>query len=183
MRARSIVHPWVKGRFVGRGATLTVLAMVCLGMAQGAIPARADEAVRLRITTPAADAAELTIDELRAMGETKFATSTPWTDGKQEFMGVTGAQIVAALEAKGAKLDAKSVLAVANNDYSIVIPFEVFAQPTTLIAFSQNGAAMPVRDKGPFWIVFPYDTDGEFVSSSYQSYSIWGLQRLDFQAH
>ncbi len=58
----------------------------------------------------------------------------------------------------------------------------MFSQPTTLIAFVQNGAAMTVRDKGPFWIVFPYDNDAKFMSSSYQSYSIWGLEHLDFQA-
>jgi hypothetical protein len=165
-----------------RIATAALLAALCLGLAQGAAPAMADDAVRLGVTTSATDAVELSVDELRALGETGFATGTPWTKGKQKFEGVSGAQIVAAMRAKGRKLDAKSVLAVANNDYSIVIPFEVFNQPTTLIAFARNGAAMPVRDKGPFWIVFPYDDDARFLASSYQSYSIWGLERLDFQA-
>jgi hypothetical protein len=165
-----------------RGAKAALLAVLCLGFTQFAAPAKADDAVRLGVTISATNAVEFSIDELRAMGETSFSTTTPWTKGTQKFEGVTGAQIVAALEAKGAKPDAESVLAVANNDYSIVVPYEVFAQPTTLIAFSQNGAAMPVRDKGPFWIVFPYDQDAKFLSSSYQSYSIWGLERLDFQA-
>jgi hypothetical protein len=159
-----------------------LLAALCLGLAQGAVTAKADDAVKLGVTTSATSALELTVDELRAMGDTRFATATPWTKGTQKFEGITGAQIVAAMEAKGQKLDAKSVLAVANNDYSIVIPFEVFNQPTTLVAFAQNDGAMPVRDKGPFWIVFPYDQDAKFLSSSYQSYSIWGLERLDFQA-
>jgi len=169
-------------RLKARIATAAIFAALCLGLAQGSTPAKADDMVRLGVTTSATNAVELSIDDLRAMGDTRFATGTPWTKGTQKFEGITGAQIVAAMEAKGQKLDAKSVLAVANNDYSIVIPFEVFNQPTTLVAFAQNGAAMPVRDKGPFWIVFPYDQDSKFLSSSYQSYSIWGLERLDFQA-
>jgi hypothetical protein len=158
-----------------------LLAVLGFGLAQAA-PAKAEDAVKLGVTTSATTAVELTIDELRAIGDTSFATATPWTKGTQKFEGVTGAQIVAAMEAKGQKLDGKGVLAVANNDYSIVIPFEVFNQPTTLVAFAQNGAGMSVRDKGPFWIVFPYDQDDKFLASSYQSYSIWGLERLDFQA-
>jgi hypothetical protein len=172
-------YQWMQGYLRRRGAVAALLMAMTAGLAQGA---SAEDAVRLGVSTPAATAAEFTLDELRAMGETRFATSTPFTKGEQEFVGVTGAQIVAAMEAKGAKVDAKSVLAVANNDYSIVIPFEVFAQPTTLVAFAQNGSPMSVRDKGPFWIVFPYDSDAKFVSSSYQSYSIWGLERLDFQS-
>jgi hypothetical protein len=176
VRAGSTVYHGIKARF----AMAALLGMLCMGLAQA--PAKAEDAVKLGVTTSATSAVELSIDELRALGDTKFATGTPWTKGTQKFEGITGAQIVAAMEAKGQKLDAKSVLAVANNDYSIVIPFEVFNQPTTLVAFAQNGGAMSVRDKGPFWIVFPYDQDGKFLSSSYQSYSIWGLERLDFQA-
>jgi hypothetical protein len=178
VRAVPTATHWMKARI----ATAALLAVLCLGLAQSAASAKADDAVKLGVTTSATDAVELTVDELRAMGDTSFATGTPWTKGTQKFEGITGAQIVAAMQAKGQKLDAKSVLAVANNDYSIVIPFEVFNQPTTLVAFAQNGGAMPVRDKGPFWIVFPYDQDAKFLSSSYQSYSIWGLERLDFQA-
>jgi hypothetical protein len=178
VRAVPTAPHWMKARI----AAAALLAVLCLGLAQSAAPAKADDAVKLGVTTSATDAVELTVDELRAMGDTSFATGTPWTKGTQKFEGITGAQIVAAMQAKGQKLDAKSVLAVANNDYSIVIPFEVFNQPTTLVAFAQNGGAMPVRDKGPFWIVFPYDQDAKFLSSSYQSYSIWGLERLDFQA-
>ena len=178
MRAVSTATRRMKTR-IARAALLVAL---CLGLAQSAAPAEADDAVKLGVTTSATNAVELSVDELRALGDTSFATATPWTKGTQNFEGITGAQIVAAMQAKGEKLEAKSVLAVANNDYSIVIPFEVFNQPTTLIAFAQNGAAMPVRDKGPFWIVFPYDQDSTFLSSSYQSYSIWGLERLDFQA-
>src|SRR5690349_9368686 len=129
-----------------RVATAAFLAALCLGLAPSAVPAKADDGVKLGVTTSATNAVEFSIDELRALGDTRIATGTPWTKGMQKFEGITGAQIVAAMEAKGQKLDARSVLAVANNDYSIVIPFEVFNQPTTLIAFAQNGAAMPVRD-------------------------------------
>src|SRR5262249_54069061 len=158
-----------------RGAAIAIAALLGLGLAQFSTnTVRADSGASLEVSAPGSNAVTLSIDELRALGHSKLTTTTPWTKGKQEFEGVTGAAFVAALAAKGIKLDAKSVIAVANNDYNIVIPVDVFNQPTTLIAFAQNGAAMPVRDKGPFWIVFPYDSDAKYTSSSYQTYSIWG---------
>jgi hypothetical protein len=37
---------------------------------------------------------------------------------------------------------------------------------------------MPLRDKGPLWIVFPFDSATEFQRESIYARSIWQLNRI-----
>jgi hypothetical protein len=141
------------------------------------LAARAGEEAVLTVTpAPGAAARALSLAEIEAMGAVELRTATPWTEGEQVFLGVPGANFVAALGLSGTE-----VSAVAVNDYRIAIPFEVFADPDTLIAYARNGKAMTVRDKGPLWIVFPFDSDGKFLTDTYKSYAIWSLTRVDIR--
>ncbi len=125
--------------------------------------------------TPAAHSITLSLAELRALGRTEIETSTPWTDGIQRFAGITGATFVKAVHAR-----AGNATAIAVNNYQVVIPFDVLDSDSTLIAYERNGRPMTVRDKGPLWIVFPFDADTKFVTETYKSYSIWSLIRVEF---
>jgi hypothetical protein len=163
-------------------AGFCLMLLIAVATAQRAAPARADDAVLLTLKPLDAPEIALTTADLQAIGETRLVTGTPWTEGPQTFTGVTGRQLLAALQARGVTGKPVSMAAIANNGYRIIIPIADFDQAETLIAFTRNGAAMPVRDKGPLWIVFPYDEDEKYRSESYKSYSIWGLVRLELQA-
>ncbi len=156
------------------------LALIA-GFTAGAVQAASD-GPRLSIAPLGGPELTLSLSDLQAIGETRLETETPWTEGKQSFVGVTGRQLIAALKARGVADTGATVTAIANNDYQIVIPLADFDQDATLIAFSRNGAALPVRDKGPFWIVFPYDSDPKYRSNTFKAYSIWGLERLELHA-
>lgn len=119
---------------------------------------------------------ELTLEDLRAMGATELTTSTPWTDQAQTYTGVSGDRFVDALEADGAEVVAKAV-----NDYHVVIPLEVLDSDEVLVAYAADGEPMSVRDKGPIWILFPFDADSRFLSDTYRTYSIWNLSHLEFR--
>ncbi len=159
------------------------IAGLCLTLLMAAgIPAGADQAVLLSIASPGAPEIALTMSDLHAIGETTLVTGTPWTEGQQTFVGVTGRQVMAALKARGVTDAAKGVAAIANNDYQVVIPMAAFDQDDTLIAYARDGAAMPVRDKGPLWVVFPFDRDPDkYRTTTYKAYAIWGLVRLELQ--
>ena len=47
-----------------------------------------------------------------------------------------------------------------------------------IIAVRQNGRPMSIRDKGPLWIVFPYDADPKLVTDDYLNRSVWQLRTL-----
>lgn len=113
-------------------------------------------------------------DLLLALPVTTFETSTIWTDGVHTFQGVSLADLVAEIGAEGATL-----LATAINDYTVEIPVSDAVEGGPIIAYLMDGEEMSVRDKGPLWVIYPYDSDAAFRSELVYSRSIWQLDRLE----
>lgn len=158
----------------------SIIAAIAVGcLAAGAMPrggAAADDPVLTVVGAGDQAQVSLTLDDLRKMGATEVRTSTPWTEGMQTFVGVTGAKLVQTLKADG-----KEVATAALDDYRIVIPFDVFASDTLLIAYERNGKPMSVREKGPLWVIFPFDSDRKYLSDTYRSYAIWSLKQIEIR--
>ena len=112
---------------------------------------------------------------LEAMPAVEFTTTTTWTDGPQTFTGVSLADFL-----KSNSLGEGTIRAYAINNYSVDIPSSDAIQGGPIIAYRRNGELMSVRDKGPLWIVYPYDSDPEYQSEVIYSRSIWQLDRLEF---
>ena len=119
------------------------------------------------------DIVELQMTDLQEMGETEITTTTIWTEGKQSFVGVS---LYDFLEEYG--VSDGELVATAINDYEITIPVEDAVEGGPIIAYLRNGEPMSVRDKGPLWIVYPYDSDVRFQTEVVYSRSIWQLDRL-----
>ena len=47
-----------------------------------------------------------------------------------------------------------------------------------MIAYERNGAVMSVRDKGPLWIVYPYDSNPDYQTEEIYARSIWQLEKI-----
>lgn len=110
---------------------------------------------------------------LEALGMTSFTTATPWYDGPQTFEGVLMTRLLERIGAQG-----EMVTAIALNDYSTDIPISDFARFGVLLALKREGVYMPVRDKGPLFIVYPYDTSPELKSPRYYGRSAWQVARM-----
>ena len=70
------------------------------------------------------------------------------------------------------------IVSIALNDYSVEIPIEDFAKYHAILALKRDGEYMSVRDKGPLFIVYPYDNDPELRSQKFYSRSAWQVNRL-----
>ena len=110
---------------------------------------------------------------LEAMPKTEYQTSTPWTEGVARFEGVRLSDLLKHVGATG-----QEVVATALNDYSVALPIVDENGADPLIAYKVNGQYMPIREKGPLWIVYPFDQSRELSSEKYFSRSIWQLNRL-----
>lgn len=109
---------------------------------------------------------------LTALPAQTIETTTPWTEGKQKFTGVALKDLLAALGASGERAHA-----IATNQYEVTFPLSDVTENGGIIAYRQNDAALP-DDKGPLWIVFPYDNDPKLLEDRFQSASIWNLSSL-----
>ena len=110
---------------------------------------------------------------LEGLGMTGFSTATPWFDGVVHFEGVLMAHLLDHVGANGQK-----VTALALNDYSTDIPLDDFRRYNAILALKRNAAYMPIRDKGPLFIVYPYDSDPALKHQRYYSRSAWQVARL-----
>lgn len=124
--------------------------------------------------TNAGDALLLDREMLMALPSTTFETSTIWTDGVHSFTGVSLADLGQALD-----LESGTLKATAINDYTVEISLTEAVEGGPIIAYLMDGATMSVRDKGPLWIVYPYDSNAAYRTEVTYSRSIWQLDRLE----
>lgn len=113
---------------------------------------------------------------LESLGLETIKTTTPWHAGEVRFEGVSLRKLMSKVAAEG-----KTVKAVALNDYATVIPIEDFEAHGTILALKRDGQYMPVRDKGPLFIIYPYDSDPHLKSQLYYARSAWQVKRLEVQ--
>ncbi|MBE9638998.1 molybdopterin-dependent oxidoreductase [Salipiger mangrovisoli] len=123
--------------------------------------------------TNSPEGAAFDLHMLEALGTTSFTTNTIWTEGPQRFTGVSLHDLITALQVTEGKLRA-----VAINEYSAEIPLDDAVSEGPIIAWARNGSLMSVRDKGPLWIVYPYDDHPEYRSEIIFARSIWQLNRI-----
>lgn len=123
--------------------------------------------------TNAADTAQFDREMLEGLGLTGFSTTTPWYDGAVKFEGVSLDGLMRTVGAAGDMLSVKAL-----NDYTTEIPIADFARYHTILALKRNGDYMPVKDKGPLFVVYPYDSEPELKHQRFYSRSAWQVARM-----
>lgn len=122
----------------------------------------------------AAGRADFDMAMLDALPKHSFSTGTPWFKGPRRFSGPLLRDVLAVAGAQGSTL-----VAVALNDYRVEIPADDAQRFKVLLATRLDGQPMPVREKGPLFIIYPYDDSADLRSERYYSRSAWQLRRLD----
>jgi len=122
-------------------------------------------------------AAVFDLAALKSLGAEEFATTTIWTEGENRFTGVPLSALLSAI-----KVETGTFKATAINDYSIAFPVSEALEDSAMIAYAMNGDPMSVREKGPLWILYPYDSETKYQSEVYYSRSIWQLDRIEILA-
>lgn len=122
----------------------------------------------------AKDSAVFDMDLLRSLGETTVKTSTVWTDGIHTYSGVS---LKTLLDRLGVTQGSLEMVAV--NDYLADVPLSDATEGGPIVAYAVDGVAMPLRDKGPLWLIYPYDSDIKYRTEEIYARSIWQLNRIN----
>jgi len=159
----------------------------CLGllMATGFAPAMALDTPRaepvltvsgqVRMPNRGADAV-FDMAMLAALPQSDIVTHTPWYSGEPRRF--TGPLVRDILGAAGAART--SVLrAVALNDYRVEIPAEDAHGIDMIVARLLDGRPMPVREKGPLFVMYPFDTRPELRTPLFFNRCIWQLRAIE----
>lgn len=122
----------------------------------------------------AGERADFDMAMLEKLPQHSFTTATPWFPQPKTFTGPLLRDVLATAGAKGSLLRA-----VALNDYKIDIPAEDAERHGVIVARLLDGKPMPVREKGPLFIVYPFDSSELLRSERYYSRSAWQLRTLE----
>ena len=120
--------------------------------------------------------AQFDMKMLEKLPQKSFTTQTPWYPQPVTFTGPLLRDVLAAAGAKGSK-----ITAVALNDYKTEIPFDDATRHDVIVARLMNDRPMPIREKGPLFIVFPFDTKAELRTELYYNRSAWQLSTLQIR--
>ena len=163
-----------------RSSTVAVFALVSLVATGLSLAQDAPQASKVILTVsgnihPSDKSESVQFDRaaLEALGTVTIETNTPWFKGPVKFEGVSLDKLMQAVGAKGER-----VVVVALNDYSSEIPIEDFAKYNAILALKRDGEYMPVRDKGPLFVVYPYDQNPELKSQKFYGRSVWQVAKL-----
>jgi hypothetical protein len=164
-------------RLFTASALLCALTFSCAALALDAPKERPILAISGKIAEKnAGDVARFDMKMIEALPQHSFTTSTPWFDKPVKFTGPLLADVLAAVKASGT-----SISAVAINDYTITIPVADAAKFKVIVARLIDDKPIPVREKGPLFVVYPFDSSVDLRTSTYYERSIWQLKALDIQ--
>ncbi|MFO0995341.1 MAG: hypothetical protein U1F33_01565 [Alphaproteobacteria bacterium] len=110
---------------------------------------------------------------LETLPHVVIRTTTPWTEGVQQFEGVLVRDVLAAAGGRG-----DTVKAMAAGERAVEIPAVDFERYAVIIAFRQNGSPIAAGNKGPLWIVYPLDEHREIQNSEFHARMIGQLREL-----
>lgn len=98
---------------------------------------------------------------------------TPWHEGPQQFTGPRIVDLMAAVGAQGAELRF-----VAINDYAANMPWEDIETYDVILATRQNGGTMSVRDKGPLFVIYPFNDVPDLRNEVFYGRSVWQVKEI-----
>jgi len=115
----------------------------------------------------------LSMAALKALPQQTFVTKTPWYPDSVKLSGPLLRDVLALAKVKGTDISA-----IALDDYKVQIPMSDAQQYDMILAHKINDETIPVKTKGPLFVVYPYDSKPELQALRFYERSIWQLKAL-----
>ncbi|HVZ01523.1 MAG TPA: molybdopterin-dependent oxidoreductase [Dongiaceae bacterium] len=144
--------------------------LLLLGLICGASAQEQPESLPLAV----GDHYAATVADLEKLPVTRITTKTPFLPGETVFEGVLLRDLL-----KAAGLRAATLKMTALNDYTVEVPESDAEQYDVIVAYKLDGKYMRVRDKGPFWLVYPMDQHAELRNEATATKMIWQIKTIE----
>jgi hypothetical protein len=118
--------------------------------------------------------AALDMAMLEALAQQSFTTKTPWFKQPRKFTGPLLRDVLNLVGAKGTTLRIAAL-----NDYRIDVPADDARRFDVVLAHQIDDKPITVREKGPLFMIYPFDSDAALRNPLYYSRSVWQLKSID----
>jgi hypothetical protein len=120
------------------------------------------------------DSAVFDMAMLEAATQHSYTTKTPWFKEPRKFTGPLLREVLAMVGAHGATLRVAAL-----NDYRIDVPADDARRFDVMLARLIDDRPITVREKGPLFMIYPFDSDAALRNPLYYSRSVWQLKTID----
>jgi hypothetical protein len=119
------------------------------------------------------DKAVLDVAMIEKLPQKTMKTNTPWYKEPRTFTGPLMRDVLKLVGVKG-----KQLKMVAIDDYRTVVPVSDSNDFDVILATKMNGKNLEVMEKGPFFMIYPFDTKEELKSVKYYERSVWQIKDI-----
>lgn len=127
----------------------------------------------LTVRAPGGVSRNFDMAALAQLPQRDIVTATPWYDRPRKFTGPLLREVLAAAGAKGTVMKA-----IALNDYAVDIPVSDAMAFDVVVARFLDGQPMPRRERGPLFIIYPFDERAELRTQVYFTRCAWQLREI-----
>lgn len=110
---------------------------------------------------------------LEALPQAVVKTENPWEKGLNTYVGVPLRDLLDAVDANGTVLRITAL-----NDYRAEIDVADRGTHGVVLAYRRNGARMPVSERGPLFVVFPFTDNPLLAVEERFAQSVWQVARI-----
>jgi hypothetical protein len=118
--------------------------------------------------------AALDMAMIEALAQQSFTTKTPWFKQARKFTGPLLRDVLNLVGAQGPTLRITAL-----NDYRIDVPSDDARRFEVVLARMIDDRPITVREKGPLFMIYPFDSDAALRNPLYYSRSVWQLKSID----
>ena len=111
---------------------------------------------------------------LERLPQVGYSTRTPWYAQPRKFSGPLLREVLSSVGLHGNQLRL-----VALNDYRVDMPMDDVLQFEVLLARLMDDKPMAVRDKGPLFVIYPFDQNIALRNAVYYSRCAWQLRAIE----
>ncbi len=117
--------------------------------------------------------AEFDMAMLERLPQVSFRTQTPWYPQARKFTGPLLRDVLNLVGTQAQTIEAKAI-----NDYKVSLPMADIQRYDVIVARLIDDQPMSLRDKGPLFLIYPFDRHVELRNSVHYGRSAWQLKSL-----
>jgi len=123
------------------------------------------------------DTIQMDVPTLESVGLVDYKVHDPFDDVDVVYEGPLMSDLLVLWKVPG---DATNLHVIALNDYVVDVPISDIHQWPVVFAMKANGEYMPVSNKGPAMLVYPYN-DFQFDHTVYDARWAWQIKSIEIQ--
>lgn len=116
---------------------------------------------------------DFTLSELQALTQADMTTAHPWSAEPRRYRGV---DMISLLNNLFSQKNILSLQLEALNDFSVVVNWDQISSYSPILAWQENKQTMSLRNKGPLWLILPFDQVPQIQQADFLHFMIWQLR-------